>query len=85
MTKRTEQQEVDQRGEGILTAQLGRYVVNDFDNDFGIDFAVNLTESGEDSNYKSVQGDHFGDVKLRTRRSVFRMIYVRIQPPRRLY
>lgn len=59
MTKRTEQQEVDQRGEGILTAQLGRYVVNDFDNDFGIDFAVNLTESGEDSNYKSVQGDHF--------------------------
>ncbi|RLM83506.1 hypothetical protein D3D02_17905, partial [Halobellus sp. Atlit-38R] len=27
----------------------------------------------------------YGDVKLRTRRSVFRMLYVRIQPPRRLY
>lgn len=43
MTKRSEQQRLDRRGEAHLELQLEKYGVNSYENDFGLDFEVNLT------------------------------------------
>lgn len=61
MTKRSDNQRVNKRGEARLNLQLERYVVNAYENDFGIDFEVNLTndEDVDDENLQKVIGDHF--------------------------
>jgi len=61
MTKRSDNQRLDQRGEAHLNLQLERYVVNAYENDFGIDFEVNLTADAgvESENLQKVTGDHF--------------------------
>jgi hypothetical protein len=48
MTKRSGNQRVDKRGEAHLNLQLEQYVVNAYENDFGIDFEVNLTTEADD-------------------------------------
>lgn len=61
MTKRSDNQRVDKRGEAHLNLQLERYVVNAYENDFGIDFEVNLTNRSdiENDNLQRVTGEHF--------------------------
>lgn len=61
MTKRSNNQRLDKRGESHLDLQLERYVVNPYENDFGIDFEVNLTtEAGvENDDLQQVTGEHF--------------------------
>jgi len=61
MTKRSDNQRLDKRGEAHLNLQLERYVVNAYENDFGIDFEVNLTKEGdtEDDDLQQVTGEHF--------------------------
>lgn len=61
MTKRSNKQRLDKRGEAHLNLQLERYVVNPYENDFGLDFEVNLTDqdSVEDDNLQQVTGEHF--------------------------
>lgn len=59
MPKRSKQQRLDQRGENHLRLQLERYVVNTYENDFGLDFEVNLTHEEKDDEYQEVTGDHF--------------------------
>jgi hypothetical protein len=57
MTKRSDNQRVDKRGEAHLNLQLERYIVNVYKNDSGIDFEVNLTT--EDDDLQRVTGEHF--------------------------
>ncbi|WP_353635504.1 DUF4365 domain-containing protein (plasmid) [Halobacterium sp. NMX12-1] len=61
MTKRSDNQRVDKRGEAHLNLQLERYVVNAYENDFGIDFEVNLTTEAdvEGDDLQQVTGEHF--------------------------
>lgn len=61
MTKRSDNQRVDKRGEAHLNLQLERYVVNAYENDFGIDFEVNLTDedAANPNNLQQVTGEHF--------------------------
>jgi len=61
MTNRSGNQRVDTRGEAHLNLQLERYVVNAYENDFGIDFEVNLTAETdvEGDNLQKVTGEHF--------------------------
>lgn len=61
MTKRSDNQRVDKRGEAHLNLQLERYVVNTYENDFGIDFEVNLTTEADvvDEDLQRVTGEHF--------------------------
>jgi hypothetical protein len=61
MTKRSDNQRVDKRGEAHLNLQLERYVVNAYKNDFGIDFEVNLTTEAdvEGDDLQQVTGEHF--------------------------
>lgn len=61
MTKRSDTQRLDTRGEAHLNLQLEQYVVNAYENDFGIDFEVNLTTEAdaEDDNLQQVTGEHF--------------------------
>lgn len=61
MTKRSDKQRLDKRGEAHLNLQLERYVVNAYENDFGLDFEVNLTtgDDVEDDDLQRVTGEHF--------------------------
>jgi len=61
MTKRSGNQRVDKRGEAHLNLQLEQYVVNAYENDFGIDFEVNLTTEAdiEHDDLQRVTGEHF--------------------------
>ena len=61
MTKRSDNQRLDKRGEAHLNLQLERYVVNVYENDFGLDFEVNLTaeDSVKDDDLQRVTGEHF--------------------------
>lgn len=61
MTKRSDNQRLDKRGEAHLELLLERYVVNAYENDFGIDFEVNLTSEAnvEDEDLRRVTGEHF--------------------------
>lgn len=61
MTKRSDNQRLDKRGEAHLNLQLERYVVNAYENDFGIDFEVNLTTKADakDDDLQQITGEHF--------------------------
>jgi hypothetical protein len=62
MTKRSSNQEVDEVGEGQLAVQLRPYAVEQYNNDYGIDFIVNLTDEPDDEGddrSQSVLSDHF--------------------------
>ncbi|NGM70272.1 DUF4365 domain-containing protein [Natronolimnobius sp. AArcel1] len=58
MTKRGEKHRVDTRGVNRLELQLEQYVVNEYDNDFGIDFEVNFTDDPDDDGYREITGKH---------------------------
>lgn len=59
MTNRSEQQVIDKRGSGYLEMELSAYVVNSLENDYGLDYEVNLTDESIEDEYQEVTGDHF--------------------------
>ena len=63
MTKRSSNQEVDEVGENQLGLALRPYAVEKYDNDYGIDFIVNLTDEpdnqGRDDEPQKILSDHF--------------------------
>jgi hypothetical protein len=56
--KRSSNQQLEQASRGELISRLDEFVVNSLDNDFGLDFQVTLTESGEDA-HQEVQSINF--------------------------
>jgi hypothetical protein len=59
MPNRSNQQVIDKRGSGYLEMQLGSYIVNSLENDYGLDYEVNLTDESVDDVHQEVTGDHF--------------------------
>lgn len=60
MPKRSSNQEIDEVGEAQLITQLRPYPVEAYDNDYGLDFIVNLTDDEtDDPNQQNIRSDHF--------------------------
>lgn len=62
MTERSPNHITDRRGTGQLEKDLGRYIVNALENDYGLDFEITLTEEPPDeveTDQQKVTGDHF--------------------------
>ena len=56
--KRSSNQRLEQASRGKLTYKLNRFIVEDIDEDYGLDFQITLT-NGNDSSHQDVSSLHF--------------------------